>query len=64
MRNIDKQLRVLVVDNELNFVRLARSALEGSSYQVVTASDREGGLEIARRESPALIIVGALKSTR
>jgi len=58
---MDKKLKVLVVDNEPNFVNLARSSLENSSYRVVAASDREGGIGIARKESPVLIIVGALK---
>jgi DNA-binding response OmpR family regulator len=60
-KQMDKQPKILVVDNEPSFVELARNALEASSYQVIVASDRKGGLEKARKEAPDLVIVGALE---
>ncbi|GAH68693.1 unnamed protein product [marine sediment metagenome] len=56
-----KQPKILVVDSKLDFVRLARNALGISGYQVVTAPDRKGGLEMAREQTPDVIIVGALE---
>jgi len=58
---MEKLTKILVVDNEPDFVEQARSALEASSYQAIFASDRKSGLEKARREAPALVIVGALE---
>lgn len=58
---MDKAPKILVVDNEPDFVKLARSALEASSYQVIVASDRKSGLEKTGREAPNLVIVGALE---
>ena len=58
---MEKLAKILVVDNEPDFVEQARSALEASSYQAIFASDRKSGLEKARREAPALVIVGALE---
>ena len=58
---MDKVSKILVVDNEPDFVELARSALEASSYQAIVASNKKSGLEKARREAPDLVIVGALE---
>lgn len=58
---MDRRPKVLVVDNEPDFVEMARNALEASSYQVIVAPHRKGGLETARREAPDLVIVGALE---
>lgn len=58
---MDKVPKILVVDNEPDFVKLARGALEASSFQAIVASDRKSGLEKARREAPDLVIVGALE---
>ena len=56
-----KKLKILVVDNKHDFVKLARNVLGISGYQVFTISDRKGGLEMARKETPDLVIVGALE---
>ena len=58
---MDRQLNILVVDNEFAFVELARKALESSSYQVVVVPDRKSALDTIRIEIPNLIIVGALE---
>ena len=58
---MDRQLNILVVDNEFAFVELARNALESSSYQVVVVPDRKSALDTIRIEIPNLIIVGALE---
>ncbi len=52
---------ILVIDNEPDFVSLARKALEASAYQVIVASDRKGGLAKSKAGAPDLIIVGALE---
>ena len=58
---MNKQSKILVVDSKPDFVKLAINALESSGYQVFTAFDRKGGLEIAKDETLDLIIVGALE---
>ena len=58
--NVDKQYRVLVVDDTHDFVNLARNAL-GTPYQVVAASGRRHGLETAKAETPDLVIVGVVE---
>ena len=55
-----KQSRILVVDNEPNFVRAVREALD-TSYEVGVASTRKDGLNKAKKEIPHVIILGYLE---
>ncbi len=48
---------ILVVDDELKIVKLARDYLEKSNYRVTTAADGNTALAIARQEKPALIVL-------
>jgi len=50
-------LRVLVVDDDKQIVRLIRSYLEESGYTVLTAYEGETALHIIRRERPDLVIL-------
>ena len=47
--------RILVVDNDRDFVDLARIILSKAGYQVVTASDGRQALQMMREERPDLI---------
>ena len=44
--------KILIVDDEPKIIRLARDYLEKNGYRVVTASDGQSALTIARRERP------------
>ena len=48
--------RILVVDNDPVNLDLAVSLLEASGYEVATAQDPEGGMDLARSSKPALIV--------
>ena len=48
---------ILVVDDELQIVRFVRAYLEDAGYRVVTASDGEEALFVARHEKPDLVIL-------
>jgi len=49
--------RVLVIeDNALN-MELVRDLLEAAGYVVIEAGDAEGGMQLARAESPNLILI-------
>ncbi len=52
-----KKKRILLVDDEVDFVEVLRVRLENSNYEVVVAYDGEEGLERAEREEPDLIIL-------
>jgi len=49
--------KILVVDDEADFLHMVRSRLEAASYEVVTALDGEQGLQAALREKPDLILL-------
>ena len=48
---------ILVVDDEPKVARLARDYLEKNGFRVITASDGQSALTIARREKPDLVIL-------
>ncbi len=52
--------RILVVDDEKNILELVRFNLEREGYEVLTATDGAEGLDLARRESPDLIVLDVM----
>jgi two-component system alkaline phosphatase synthesis response regulator PhoP len=50
-------IKILVIDDEANILRLVRDYLEQAGYRVLTASRAETGLHILRRESPDLLVL-------
>lgn len=51
---------VLVVNREEHTVAWLKSDLETAGFRVITARDGPTGLDLARRESPALILLNDL----
>ena len=47
--------KVLIVDDEPDIVVYLRLLLENNGYEVVSASDGQEGLELARNENPDLV---------
>jgi two-component system KDP operon response regulator KdpE len=52
-----KRTRILVVDDEVRYVRAIQVNLEASGYQVLTARDGQQAIEIAAAEAPDLVIL-------
>ena len=52
--------KVLVVDDELDIRIFVITLLETENYKPLSATDGKEGLEIARREKPALIILDVM----
>ena len=52
-----KTRRILLVDDEAPLRLLVSALLEGSSYELLEATDGKEGLELARREKPDLILL-------
>jgi two-component system alkaline phosphatase synthesis response regulator PhoP len=50
-------IKILVIDDEANIVRLVRDYLEQAGYRVLTASNAETGLHVLRRETPDLLVL-------
>lgn len=49
--------RVLLVDDDVDFLEANRVALEARGFEVLTASDSRHGVEVAAKEHPDLIIM-------
>lgn len=49
--------RILVVDDEPDFVKAMRIILESNNYEVTVASDGQEGLNLARSLKPDLIVL-------
>lgn len=50
-------IKVLVIEDETNIIRLVRDYLEQAGYRVLIASNAETGLHILRRELPEMLIL-------
>ncbi len=57
---MEKKAKILVIDDEPEFVADLQAALEAKAYEVITASNREQAQELVRREKPELIILGTV----
>jgi two-component system, OmpR family, alkaline phosphatase synthesis response regulator PhoP len=48
---------ILIIEDEIKVAKLALDYLEQGNFRVLTATDGNTGLAIARREHPALIVL-------
>lgn len=49
--------KILIVDDEPDFLKALQIILESNGFEVLTASDGQEGLSVARGEKPDLIIL-------
>jgi len=54
--------KILVVDDDRDFIKITRTILEAKQYQVITASNGDEGLKVMRREKPDLVILDVMMS--
>ncbi len=54
---VDDRDKILIVDDDPDFVETIQLMLESANYEVVTASDGQKGLDKVREEEPDLIIL-------
>ena len=52
--------KILVVDDEIDFLEMMRLRLEANNYSVVTASDGNEALEKFRKEKPVAVLLDIL----
>ena len=55
--------KILVVDDDPDFVEATRMVLEAGGYQVVSAADGDEGLRKVRDERPDLVILDVIMTT-
>ncbi len=54
--------KILVVDDDPDFVRLTRRILQSQNYEVVTAVNGEQALKAMRKEKPDLVLLDIMMS--
>ena len=57
---MEKNPRVLIVDDDLDFVEALKATLVENSYSVVTASDRQQAEEMVRSQEPDMVVLGTI----
>ena len=55
--------KILVVDDDPDFVEATRIVLESAGHEVIAASDGDEGMSQVRTERPALIVLDVIMST-
>jgi CheY-like chemotaxis protein len=55
--------KILIVDDDLDHTKSIQTILESKDYNVVTASNRNEGMEKAKLEKPDLFILDVMMST-
>ena len=57
---MDKNIRILIVDDDLDFTESLKETLVNESYSVVIASDRQQAEEMVRSQEPDMIVLGTI----
>lgn len=57
---MESKTKILLVDDDRDFVEATKLVLESRAYEVVTAYDGDEGLAKAKKEKPALIILDVI----
>ena len=57
---MEKQPKILIVDDDKNIVNAMKIVLESKDYEVIAAHNREDGLEQVRNAKPDLIILDVM----
>lgn len=55
--------KILIVDDDPDFVETTRMVLESEGYEVISAADGDEGLRKAKEELPDLVILDVIMST-
>lgn len=54
--------KILVVDDDKDFIKITKMILQANNYTVVTAANGEEGLKVMRAEKPDLVILDVMMS--
>jgi CheY-like chemotaxis protein len=54
--------KILVIDDDPDFIKITRTILQSQNYQVITAANGEKGLEVMRKEKPDLVLLDIMMS--
>ncbi len=57
---MNKPIRILLIDDDVDFAKATMKVLQSKPYEVVVAHDGKEGLEKARSEKPDLVLLDVL----
>lgn len=57
---MNKKAKILLVDDDADFINSTRTVLESQPYQIIIASNGDEGLRKAREEKPDLILLDVI----
>ena len=57
---MEKRAKIMIVDDEPEFIADLQASLEAKGYDLISASNKEQAQEIVDREQPDLIIIGTI----
>jgi len=57
---MEKRAKILLVDDDADFVESTKTILESKPYEVIVASNGDEGLQKARAEKPDLILLDVI----
>jgi two-component system alkaline phosphatase synthesis response regulator PhoP len=60
MLKMAKKAKILLIDDDLDFVESTKTVLESKPYEVVVAHDGDEGLRKAKEENPDLILLDVI----
>lgn len=55
--------KILIVDDDIDYVESNKELLEANGYEVLTAYNGKAGLELAKKEKPDLMILDVMMAT-
>jgi CheY-like chemotaxis protein len=55
--------KILIVDDDPDFVEYTRTVLETADYQVVSAGNSDQGMRVLSREKPDLVVLDVIMSS-
>lgn len=56
--------RILIIDDDPDFVKIQKTGLEAAGFSVISASDGDTGFEKASSENPDLIILDVMMKSK
>lgn len=57
---MEKKAKILLIDDDIDFVEATKTILESKPYNVIVAYEGDEGLRKAREENPALILLDVI----
>ena len=57
---MEKKAKILLVDDDVDFVESTKTILESQPYEVIVAYEGDEGLRKAREEKPDLILLDVI----